>query len=242
VNQKKFLSALLFLASIVGVTAAQTLPTDPLAGPLAPLARGNRTFAKADYEGAIREYRSVTPEAGETYAQALYNIGVSYYELWRTADAIDYYRQAIAAQKGHYPRASYSLGVALEDQGKSTDAKEAYQQALVQSRGEYAAAHYRLGLIAAGAGEFRAAAEYFRKALKRPGLHVPASHNNLGVMLAKLGRLQDAQHEFEIALRQSDGTLDDAVHNLKLCHSLLAATVPTPVAAFRVCDVVAVLN
>ena len=122
------------------------------------------------------------------------------------------------------------------------DAKEAYQQSIGLSQGLYAAAHYRLGLLIAREGEYQAAADCFRKALKREGLHVPASHNNLGVMLARLGRMKDAQREFEIALRQSDGRLDDAIHNLKLCRSLLAATKAVPVAAFRVSELIALKN
>jgi len=238
-SQKNFLLALLLLVASVGVAAGQTGATDP-GDPAAAIERGNRSFANADYQAAIREYGSVPTSAGETYAQALYNIGVSYYELWRTAEAIDYYRRAIVARYGHYPRASYALGVALEDQGKFAEAKEAYQQSIVESRGENALAHYRLGVLNAGQREYQMAAESFRKALKHPGLHLPASHNNLGVMLARLGNLKEAQHEFEIALRQSGGDFDDASHNLKLCRSLLTtATSPTLVAAFRVSETIA---
>jgi tetratricopeptide (TPR) repeat protein len=242
VSQKKFLLALLLLVSSVGVVVGQTRSTYP-GDPAAAIERGNRSFAKADYQEALREYVSVPASAGETYAQALYNIGVSYYELWRTAEAIDYYRRAIVAQHGHYPRALYSLGVALEDQGKVAEAKQAYQQSIVESRGENAVAHYRLGVLNARQGEYQTAADSFRKALKHPGLHLPASHNNLGVMLARLGNLKDAQHEFEIALRQSGGDFDDATHNLKLCRSLLTtATSSTRVAAFRVSEVIAGTN
>ncbi|MGH9873597.1 MAG: tetratricopeptide repeat protein [Pyrinomonadaceae bacterium] len=233
-SKKKFLLALLFLLSSVAVTAAQTRTDNPSAA----IERGNRRFAKEDYEAALREYRSVPSSAGETYAQALYNIGISYYELWRTDEATDFYRRAIVARHGHYPRASYALGVAFEDQKQLAEAKEAYQQAIVESSGEYAAAHYRLGLLIAGEGEYQAAAESFRKALKHPGLHVPASHNNLGVMLARLGSLKDAQHEFEIALGQTGGGFDDAAYNLKLCRSLLTAAAPKQ-AAFRVSEVIA---
>jgi len=238
-SQKNFLLALLLLVSSVGAVAGQARATEP-GDPAAAIERGNRNFAKADYQAALREYGSVPASAGETYALALYNIGVSYYELWRTAEAIDYYRRAIVARYGHYPRASYALGVALEDQGKVAEAKEAYQQSIVESRGENAVAHYRLGVLNAGQREYQMAAESFRKALKHPGLHLPASHNNLGVMLARLGNLKDAQHEFEIALRQSGGDFDDASHNLKLCRSLLTtATSPTRVAAFRVSETIA---
>lgn len=231
-SKKEFLLALLFLVSSVAATTAQTSRRDPAAA----IERGNSSFAKEDYETAIREYASVPANAGENHALALYNIGVSYYELWRTAEAIAHYRLAIAARHGHYPRASYALGVALEDQGQLIEAKEAYEQSIARS--EYGPAHYRLGLLAARKGDSEAAAESFRKALSLPGLHVPASHNNLGVMLARLGRLSEAQRAFEAALEQTGGDFDDAVRNLKLCRSLLAEP-STRVAAFRVSEVIA---
>src|SRR6185503_15074341 len=109
----------MLLISSVALVAAQTPAVDPAGA----IERGNRNFARADYETAIQEYRRVPADAGEDYAQALYNIGVSYYELWRTDEAINHYRLAIAARHGAYARASYALGVALEDQGQLIEAK-----------------------------------------------------------------------------------------------------------------------
>lgn len=232
-RKRDFLLALMLLISSVAVAAAQT----PAVAPVGAIERGNTSFARADYETAIKEYRRVPANAGEDYAQALYNIGVSYYELWRTDEAINHYRLAVAARQGGYARASYALGVALEDRGQLIEAKAAYNESIVASHGEYAPAHYRLGVLFAGQGDSRAAAESFKKALSRPGLHLPASHNNLGVMLVRLGHLVEAQREFETAVRQADGNFDDASRNLKLCRSLLA-TQTTSVAAFRVSEVI----
>ena len=232
-SQKEFVLALLLLVLPVGVTAAQTSQADPKSA----IDRGNRSFAKEDYQSALKEYRTVQSGAGETYAQALYNIGVSYYELWRTAEAIDFYRRAIEVREGGYPRASYALGVALEDQRQLAAAQAAYQQSIIASHGDYAPAHYRLGLLIAARGDYQAAAKSFKKALSLTGPHVPASHNNLGVMLARVGRLANARREFEIALRQAGGSFDDAAHNLKLCRALLNASTGTEVSSFRVSEI-----
>lgn len=228
----KFLPALLLLVLSGSMATAQSIPSEAQSKTLSEtqfetksaIARGNRSFAKADYESALREYRSVPRSAGESYSQALYNIGVSYYEMWRTAEAIDFYRQAVEQRHGNYPRASYALGVALEDQGRLAEAKKAYKQSIKMSHGEFALAHFRLGLLVAIAGDYEAAASCYRKAIARAGDHVPSSHNNLGVMLARQGRLTEAGREFEIALRQTGGAFDDAAHNLKLCRSLLSVS------------------
>jgi tetratricopeptide (TPR) repeat protein len=230
VSQKKFLLAILFLILSVGISVGQTRSLNARSA----IERGNRSFAKEDYETALREYRSVRQDAGETYAQALYNIGVCHYELWRTAEAIGFYQRAIELRHGRYPRASYGLGVALEDQGRPGDAKKAYQQSIAASHGEYAPANYRLGLLLAGEGAYKAAANSFREAMAHPGEHVPASHNNLGVMLALMGRLSEAGPEFETALRQTGGLFDDAAYNLKLCRSLLSTSTKTQVTSLRV--------
>lgn len=232
-SKRSFLPALLLLISSVSFTAAQTRPSNAQSA----IKLGNRSFAQADYESALREYRSVPPSAGESYAQALYNIGVCYYELWRTSEAIDFYRKAIEARSGRYPRASYALGIALEDQKRMAEAKEAYKQSIVAS-GDFAMAHYRLGLVTAAEGDYVTAATSFRKALGHSGAHIPASHNNLGVMLARLGRLTDARLEFEIALRETGGNFEDAAYNLKLCRSLLTAPIKTQVAVFRSSEIV----
>ena len=178
------------------------------------LRRGDALVAQENYKLAIEEYGKVSTRDRDAFAQAAYNIGVCYYELWQTDDAIEFYKRAIDLKQGNYAKASYALGVALEDQGKTTEAREAYEQA----RRELARATYRIGVLEAKAGEFEKAATLFREAAARAGEHVPASHNNLGVMLARLGYLKEAEQEFILALKASQGRFDDAAHNLNLCH------------------------
>ena len=197
------------------------------------ISRGNDLVAHGKYEQALKEYARVGPDSGETYAIALYNTGVCYYELWRTTEAIDYYRRAINEHKGGYAQASYALGVALEDEGKLREAKAAYAQALAAAHGDYAPADFRLGLIAGNNGAIQEAIELFRKALNRSGEHVIASHNNLGVMLARMRRLKEAEREFAIALRLSNGEFPNAAHNLELCRRLLGGVGESDVALLR---------
>jgi len=180
------------------------------------LKRGDAFVVQENYKAAIAEYSKVSHRDRDSYARAVYNIGVCYYELWQTEDAIVFYKRAIELKQGNYPVASYALGVALEDQGRLGQAKLAYQQAP-----GFAPAIYKLGLLAAKSGELKQAADLFRDAAAREGRHVPASRNNLGVMLARLGFLKEAEKEFAIALKSADGVFEDAAHNLKLCRSLL---------------------
>ncbi|HVQ39958.1 MAG TPA: tetratricopeptide repeat protein [Pyrinomonadaceae bacterium] len=237
-SKKKFLPALLLMVLSIGGASAQTVKSADSLIAESAIARGNRSFAKADYEAALREYGRVPRGDRESFAQALYNMGVCHYELWHTDVAIDLYRQALEVQHGNYPRASYALGVALEDQGRRGEAKAAYKQSIVMSKDTYALAHYRLGLLISMEGDYEAAAASFRKAIGRAGEHLPASHNNLGVMLARQGRLSEAGREFEVALRQSGGAFEDAAHNLKLCRSLLTTSTTARTQEFKITDAV----
>lgn len=208
-----FYTTILVVSTVVAINAQMSESKSTLK-------RGDALVAQEKYKLAIDEYRKVSPHDADSYARAIYNIGVCHYELWQTDEAIAFYKRAVELRQGNYPRASYALGVALEDQGKTTEAKDAYEQAVNTSQREFARATYRLGLIEARAGELKKAAALFREAAARAGEHVPASHNNLGVMLAQLGFLKEAEQEFVIALKYENA---DAAHNLNLCRSLTAS-------------------
>ena len=214
----RLFTALLFLTLSYGGAAAQQ---GGRVGAQELIARGNERYARAEYEAAIKVYALVPADAGEAYAQALYNIGVCRFELWQTGEAVRLYVRAVEARDGRYPKASYALGVALEELGRGSEAKQAYARA-ARSAG-FAPAHYKLGMLAAGEGDVARAATHFREAIRRSKGKFPASHNNLGVMLARVGCLDEAEREFEAAIRESDGTFAEAAHNLERCRTLLAA-------------------
>jgi tetratricopeptide (TPR) repeat protein len=216
------------------------------AGAQDAIKRGNQRYSRGEYEAAIKEYRQVPQGEGETYAQALYNIGVCYYELRRTEDAIGMYRRAVESKGGRYPKALYALGVALEVSGRLAEAKEAYRQAIETSDGKYteerfAVAHYRLGLLFGREGSYEKAAALFSEALTRSREKFPAAHNNLGVMLALAGRNAEAEREFETALRQATDDFQEAAYNLKLCRSRVKETEST-FASLKVSDATFVLT
>jgi len=227
-RNRRLLLAALAVTFLPSITVAQTLQERSLDA----IRRGNDKYAKAEYQLAIEEYRRVQPSSDETYAKALYNIGVCHYELWNTDEAIVYYRKAIAARP-RYPMALHALGVALKDLKRLSEARGAFTESIVASSGDYTPAHYMLGMLAMGEGDHKAAAAFFKEAITRSRDRFPASHNNLGVALARMGRLPEAQQEFETALRQTNGVFIEATHNLKLCRSLLASGAQAPLASLK---------
>lgn len=236
--KKRLMLALLLLTFSGTLTLAQTGGSRDAAE---NIRRGNERYARGEYEAAIKEYGQVAQGQGEVYAQALYNIGVCYFELLRTEDAIEMYRRAIEARGGRYPKALYGLGVALEISGRSRDAKEAYQRAIAVSDGKYtearlAVAHYRVGLLLGREGDYESAAALFREAVARSKDRFPAAHNNLGVMLALAGRIEDAEREFELALRHSTADFKEAADNLKLCRSRLSNETQVAFVSMKIAD------
>jgi tetratricopeptide (TPR) repeat protein len=209
--------------------------------------RGNQRYARGEYEAAIKEYRQVPVAEAEAHSQALYNIGVCYYELRQTEDAIEMYKRAVESRGGRYPKALYALGVALEISGRLEEAKAAYTQAINTSEGKYteerfAVAHYRLGLLLGREGAYEKAVSLFREALARSRDRFPAAHNNLGVMLALAGRTGEAEQEFETALRQATDDFKEAAYNLKLCRSRPAKEAQFTFASLKVSDATFVLT
>lgn len=241
--RKRLMLALLLLTLSTTLTMAQGGSSDAAEA----IRRGNEMYARGEYEAAVKEYGQVTQRQGAAYAQALYNIGVCYFELQRTEDAVNMYRRAIEARSGRYPKALYGLGVALEILRRPEDAKEAYRQGIAVSDGKYteerlAVAHYRLGLIAGREGDYEGAAAFFREALARSKERFPAAHNNLGVMLALAGRIVEAEQEFEAALRQSTTDFAEAAYNLKLCRTRLSKETQVAFASMKIADATFVLK
>lgn len=230
-GQKIYKAALLVLmvGSLSGISLAQKRNETAHDA----VQRGNQLYANANYKLAIAEYGKVSMDAGDNYARALYNIGVCYYELWKTEEAIEYYRRAIQASDGRYPAAQHALGVALKDLGRLPEAKQAFERAVATSQGNFAPSHYLLGLLAMDQADHERAVSSFRNAVRSKPF--PAAHNNLGVALARLNRLSEAKLEFEIAVSQADGEFLEASQNLKLCNSLLARTTKN-VSELRVVD------
>ena len=57
------------------------------------LRRGDALVAQEKYNLAIEEYGKVSTRDRDAYTRATYNIGVCYYELWQTDDAIEFYKR-----------------------------------------------------------------------------------------------------------------------------------------------------
>jgi tetratricopeptide (TPR) repeat protein len=138
VRSRSLLFATLIVAASNVLIQAQTNQAEAI------LKRGEAFVVQAKYKDAIEEYSKVSTRAGESHVRAVYNIGVCYYELWKTDEAISFYKRAIELKQGNYPKASYALGIAHR-----------------------AASHNNLGVMLAQLGMLKDAEAEFVMALKR---------------------------------------------------------------------------
>jgi tetratricopeptide (TPR) repeat protein len=85
-------------------------------------------LAQQDYEEALDLHRQLL-EFDEADAGLLYNIALLLQKRGRAAEAVRYYRQALALRAG-YPEALLNLGYALTALGKHEEAQAAWQSAV----------------------------------------------------------------------------------------------------------------
>ncbi len=138
---------------------------------------GNQLFSNQQYKLAIKEYQRVSPNKREEYARALYNIGVCYYELWVTDEAIEYYGRALELKHGEYPSASFAL------EGRIEEAASLFTSAIAQPGQHQASSHNNLGVMLARMGQLNAAEREFQMALSG---ELPEADHNLKLCRALL--------------------------------------------------------
>ena len=135
-------------------------------------------------------------------AQTLVERGIAAENSGAPAQALQCYRQAIAADPRFAP-AHMNLGIALQAGGELAPAIAAYRQAL-ELDPDYAAAHYNLGLARLISGEYARAEADLRSALRlRPAF--PEAWVALAEVLEILGRLPEAEAAYRSAIELRPG-------------------------------------
>jgi len=190
---------------------------------------GTRAAQAKEYEKAIANYRrailfSETEKTNDDFlAKIHFNIGVCFYNLKQTTEAIEEFTEAIKLSKRSYQKAFYALGMAQSKMRDWRKAKTAFREAinLEKMDGE---AWFDLGLVLLETKDFGAAEKAFQKAIKYESIASADAHNNLGVIFALKEDFSSAESEFKTALTKSNGKSIEASKNLQFCklykHSL----------------------
>ena len=126
------------------------------------------------------------------------NLGTSYADAGRQADAAAAYRRAIQIQPG-MPQAHNNLGLALVRLGQPDDAIQHYREA-VRLMPDYVDARNGLGILLMDRGEAEEALVHLTEAVRRRPAEAQL-RNNLAAAFAELGRMEDATRESLEAVR-----------------------------------------
>jgi protein O-mannosyl-transferase len=128
------------------------------------------------------------------------NLGFYLYNLGRTAEAMEDYRQALKINPS-YEDALNNLGYALAGQKKHLEAIPLYEAAL-RVRPNHVEVHNNLGNALSEIGKIDEAIKHYLIVLQQQPDHADA-HNNLGIALAMQGKLDEAAPHFLAAIRSN---------------------------------------
>ncbi len=166
--------------------AAGDVPEHQLLAGLVAARQKRTRDARAYYERALTQ-------AGGTYPEALFNLGLLEKKAGNPDAAIAAYRSALQ-QRPDYATAANNLGLVLEQAGHVDEAEATYRE-LLESNPSYAGGWLNLGSLLASAGRYGGAIDSVERALEaKPGY--PKAMLNLGVTYSKAGRLDEAVHAY----------------------------------------------
>jgi protein O-mannosyl-transferase len=129
---------------------------------------------------------------------ARYNLGRTYAELGRHAEALPEYESALRLM-ANAPGVNYNLANSLAALGRKDEAVARYEAAL-RTEPRYGRAHFNLGNVLVELGRHREALPHFAAAVELEPTLIEA-RVNLGGVLLELRRLSEAREQFEHVLR-----------------------------------------
>jgi tetratricopeptide (TPR) repeat protein len=115
--------------------------------------------------------------------------------------AIEAYKKAIEARKGHYPEAYNNMGVSLLLTGQIQKAMAAYRTAIAQRRGLFPQAHNGLAACLYRLGKIDEAAKEYQAALVQTRGNFPEASNGLGLCFFQKGKIDAAIIQFRFAVK-----------------------------------------
>ncbi len=176
---------------------------------------GSYEYAVKNYQKAILLAKIETVN-DDFLAKIHFNIGVCFYNLKQTAQAVEEFTEAIKLSRRNYQQAFYALGMAQSDLKNWRKAADAFYKAVALNKKD-GEAWFDLGLVLLEEKDFKSAEKAFRNAIKLKSVGAADAHNNLGVILALKTDFLSAENEFKTALLESNGQSIEARNNLQFC-------------------------
>ena len=149
-----------------------------------------------NYKVAINDFRKAV-ELNSGYAEAYYNLGVSYGDLGEIESAKKAYKNALRINN-NYPTAQNNLGQILFTQGEFKESISYFKWAL-EFKPDFAEAYYNLGNAYLSLEDLHNAIKLLKKAISvKPDF--ADAYNNLGIAYLRTGEQELAREFFENAI------------------------------------------
>ena len=215
-----FFTTFLFVAMLAFNANAQTETAQTVFDSGVNNARAGK-FEEAlnDFQNALENQKISNKTPAALLAKINYNIGVCLYRLNRSTDAVFYLTNAIELSENKYRNAFYALAMAQGELENWQAAKDAFRTAINLQNGRDGESWFDLAMAYLRERDYKNAADAFQKAIRYKSVDRATAHNNLGVIFAYGGDWMAAENQFQKALTISDGTLQEALRNLKICRS-----------------------
>ena len=158
--------------------------------------RGVCSHSCQNYKVAIDDFRKAV-ELNSDYAEAYYNLGVSYGDLGEIESAKKAYKNALRINN-NYPTAQNNLGQILFTQGEFKESISHFEWAL-EFKPDFAEAYYNLGNAYLSIEDLHNAIKLLKKAISvKPDF--ADAYNNLGIAYLRTGEQELAREFFENAI------------------------------------------
>lgn len=180
---------------------------------------GLKLAQTGDFQSALPHFqKSIDKNLSENkLAQIHYNIGVCFYRLKQTNEAVTEFSKAVRLNQ-NYEKAFYALGMALSDLKNFTEAEIAFRNTIKLAGGGNGEAWFDLAFVFVAQKKYDEAFASFQKAINFESKAIGDSHNNLGVIYAMKGNLKSAEKELKAAEKLKS---EEAVNNLQILRSAI---------------------
>lgn len=209
--------SLIAVVALVAGTATRWMPARAwmITGTTITIILGVLTWRQSTIYRDPITYWEAAVRAAPRQARPRYNLGVTYFEHRRYAEAEQQFHETLALRPGH-ALAHFNLGLVYLATGRPSEARASFETAvrLLPQRAEF---HYNLAKLLTAEGRWAEAVEHYEQSSRLPP-HSPRqdirarareeliiARYNYGVTLARRGQWQEAEEQFRAVITAQPG-------------------------------------
>jgi tetratricopeptide (TPR) repeat protein len=193
---------------------------------------GKYDLAEIVYRRVLNETSSNNPILSSIYQ----SLGMIYEEKCEYDNSLEFYREALQAQRENDP-SNYvriggiycCIGVIYKKQGDFNraldyyyDAIELFHKANDDNHRDVASLYNNIAIIYSNQKQYTEALDYYKKMLDIERKYLPANHSDLGMSYSNIGLVYYSLHKYDLAMSYFDQSLEIKLKSLPSDHPLIA--------------------